>query len=62
MRLNFIQIIYNLQNTDWESSLKEVTKDFAGGMPLHSNLFSTDTVKQSRGIAFTLSQGCSTGT
>jgi len=38
---NFIQIVDNLQNTDWESSLKESIKVFAGGVPLHSNLLDT---------------------
>lgn len=57
---NFIQIVDNLQNTDWENSLKEDTKDFAGRVPLHSNLFGTDTVKL-REISFALSQRNSTG-
>ena len=58
---NFIQIVDNLQNTDWEGSLKEANKDFAGRVPLHSNLFSTDTVKLLRRITFALSQRNSTG-
>lgn len=57
---NFIQFVDNLQNTDWESSLKEAAKDFGGGVLLHSNLFSTDAVKLLRGIIFALSQRNST--
>lgn len=41
---NFIRIVGNLQNTDWKNNFKEAAKGFSPGVPLHSNLFSTDSV------------------
>lgn len=58
---NFIQGVDNLQHIDCKSSLKEDAKDFAGGVPLHSDVFSTNTMKLLRGIAFAPSQRNSTG-
>lgn len=52
---NFIQIVDNLQNTDWKNNFKEEAKGFAHRVPLHNNLFSTDTMKLSRKITFALS-------